>query len=100
GTELLEVITTAGSEGTSSMAKLHQIIDGTVAFFDRYPDFRPMLRQVREADAPLMEALPHYAADRLDLFTQTLALMTGIVEDGQHTSEIREGNPSALLHLY
>jgi AcrR family transcriptional regulator len=100
GTELLEVITTAGSEGTSSMAKLHQIIDGTIAFFDRYPDFRQMLRHVREADATVMEALTHYAADRLDLFTQTLALMTGIVEDGQHTSEIREGDPSALLHLY
>jgi AcrR family transcriptional regulator len=100
GTELLDVITTAGSEGTSSMARLHQIIDSTVEFFDRYPDFRQMLRRVREADAAVMEALTHYAADRLDLFTQTLALMTAIVEDGQRTGEIREGNPSALLHLY
>jgi hypothetical protein len=59
-----------------------------------------MLRRVREADATVMEALTHYAADRLDLFTQTLALMTAIVEEGQRTGEIREGNPSALLHLY
>jgi hypothetical protein len=82
------------------MAKLHQIIDGTVAFFERYPDFRQMLRRVRETDAIVMEALTNYAADRLDLFTQTLALMTAIVEDGQRTGEIREGNPNALLHLY
>jgi hypothetical protein len=26
--------------------------------------------------------------------------MTGIVEDGQKTGEIRQGNPGALLHLY
>jgi AcrR family transcriptional regulator len=100
GTELLEVITNAGTQGTSPMAKLQQIIDGTVEFFDRYPDFRQMLRRVREADPTVMEALTHYAADRLDLFTQTLALMTTIVEEGQHTGEIRQGNPSALLHLY
>jgi AcrR family transcriptional regulator len=100
GTELLQVITTAGGQGTSSMARLHQIIDGTVAFFERYPDFRQMLRRVRETDAIMMEALTNYAADRLELFTQTLALMTGIIEDGQRTGEIREGNPNALLHLY
>jgi AcrR family transcriptional regulator len=100
GTELLEVIDTAATQGPSPMAKLHQIIDRTVAFFDRYPDFRQMLRHVREADAIVMEALTHYAADRLDLFTRTLALMTGVVEDGQHTGEIRQGNASALLHLY
>jgi AcrR family transcriptional regulator len=100
GTELLEVIGTAGAQSTSPLAKLHQIIDGTVAFFERYPDFRQMLRHVRAADTTVTEALTHYAADRLDLFTQTLALMTGIVEDGQHTGEIREGNPNALLHLY
>ena len=100
GTELLEVITTAGGQGTSPMARLHQIIDGTVAFFERYPDFRQLLRRVRETDAIVMEALTNYAGDRLELFTQTLALMTSIVEDGQHTGEIREGNASALLHLY
>lgn len=100
GTALLEVITTAGSEGTSSMAKLHQIIDGTVAFFERYPDFRQMLRRVREADATVTESLTHYAADRLEHFTRTLALMTGIVEDGQNAGEIRDGDTSALLHLY
>jgi AcrR family transcriptional regulator len=100
GTELLEVIGTAGAQGPSPMAKLHQIIDETVAFFDRYPDFRQMLRHVRETDAIVMEALTHYAADRLDLFTQTLTVMTGIVEDGQHAGEIREGNANAVLHLY
>jgi AcrR family transcriptional regulator len=100
GTELLEVITTAGGQGTSPMARLHQIIDGTVAFFERYPDFRQLLRRVRETDAIVMEALTNYAGDRLELFTQTLALMTGIVEDGQRTGEIREGNANALLHLY
>jgi AcrR family transcriptional regulator len=100
GTELLDVISTAGTQGTSPMAKLHQIIDGTVAFFDRYPNFRQMLRHFRQADATAVEALTQYAADRIDLFTQTLALMTGIVQDGQHTGEIREGDPGALLHLY
>jgi AcrR family transcriptional regulator len=100
GTELLEAIAAAGSQGTSSMAKLHQIVDGTIAFFERYPDFRQMLRRVREADATVMEALTQYAAEPLDLFTRTLDLMTSVVEDGQHNGEIREGNPTALLHLY
>jgi AcrR family transcriptional regulator len=100
GIELLEVIENAASQGASPMAKLHQIIDGTVVYFESYPDFRQMLRHARQADATVMEALTQYAADRTELFTQLLALMTGIVEDGQNTGEIRQGNASAILHLY
>ena len=35
----------------------------------------------------------------MNLFPQTLALMTAIIEDGQRQGEIRTGNPSALIHL-
>jgi len=100
GTELLDAIANAADQATTPMAQLHQIIDGTVAFFERYPDFRRMLHQARHADTVVTDALTSYAPDRLERFTQLLDLMTGIVEAGQRTHEIRPGAPTALLHHY
>src|SRR4051812_15313187 len=48
GTDLLEVIDAAARSDGSAMERLHQIVDHTVAFFEAYPEFRQILRHVRE----------------------------------------------------
>jgi hypothetical protein len=81
------------------MARLHRIVDDTVAFFDTYPDFRQILRHVRASEAIITRVLTEHAAER-NIFPENLALMTNVLEEGQRVGEIREGSPGALIHLY
>ena len=100
GVALLEVIERSAGDANEPMAKLHAIVDGAVGFFETYPDFRRMLRHVRESDTTIPAVITEYASDRLDAFTQSVALMIGVIEDGQADGTIRAGASSALLHFY
>lgn len=99
GTDLLDVIGTAVASDGSPMDRLHRIVDDTVAFFETYPDFRQILRHVRESEAIIASVLTEHAADR-NIFPETLTLMTAVLEEGQRIGEIRDGSPGALIHLY
>jgi AcrR family transcriptional regulator len=99
GTDLLDVIDTAAASDGSPMDRLHRIVDDTVAFFETYPDFRQILRHVRESEAIITSVLTEHAADR-NIFPETLTLMTAVLEEGQRIGEIRDGSPGALIHLY
>jgi TetR/AcrR family acrAB operon transcriptional repressor len=99
GTELLAVIDAAANGDGTPMARLHRIVDDTVAFFETYPDFRQILRHVRESEAIITSVLTEHAAER-NVFPETLMLMTNVLEEGQRVGEIREGSPGALIHLY
>ena len=100
GIELLDVIERSAASAERPMAKLHAIVDGSVEFFETYPDFRRMLRQVREVDNTIPEIIRQQASDRIEEFTRFVALMVGIIEDGQAAGEIRDGSAAALLHFY
>lgn len=100
GTQLLEVINAAAGEAGSPLDKLHHIVEATVTFFTTYPEFRQILRHARESEAAIASMLGRYASDEVDLFPPVLTLMTSLVEDGQKIGEIRQGDPSALIHLY
>ena len=100
GVELLEVINRAGSLAGEPMSRLHAIVDASIDFFEAYPYFLRMLRQVREADAIIPSIVTEYASDRVEEWTQSVALMIGIIEEGQAAGEVRDGTPSALLHFY
>jgi len=100
GVELLEVIERSAATAEGPMDKLHAIVDGAVGFFEHYPDFRRMLRSVREVDFAIPEVIRDQASERIEEFTRSVALMIGIIEDGQKAGEIRNGSPSALLHFY
>lgn len=100
GIELLDVIAASAATADRPMDKLHAIIDGAVGFFETYPDFRRMLRSVREVDFAIPEIIRDQASEGIEEFTRSVALMIGIIEDGQKVGEIRSGSPSALLHFY
>lgn len=99
GTELLDVINTAAVVDGSSMDRLHRILDDAVVYFETRPDFLRILRHVRESEAIVASVLIDHAAAR-EIFPETLAVMTAIVEEGQRLGEIRDGDPGALIHLY
>jgi len=92
---------TSHAEGQSAaiVGDALRIVDDTVAFFETYPDFRQILRHVRESEAIIASVLTEHAAER-NVFPATLILMTNVLEEGQRIGEIREGSPGALIHLY
>jgi len=100
GVELLEQIDAAAQGDGSPLTKLHRIVDVTVALFQRYPNFRQMLRHASESEGMLAAVIAEYAGGRVDLFAQSLILMTSIVEEGQRVGEIRDGSAGALIRLY
>jgi AcrR family transcriptional regulator len=100
GLELLDTIDRAASSADGPMDKLHAIADAAIEFFETYPDFRRMLRHIREPDPSVPSIIAPYAGDRLERVTQSFALMTGIIEAGQASGEIRSGPVPAVLHFY
>lgn len=99
GAELLEVLNAAALVDGSPMARLHRIVDESVAYFETRPDFLRILRHVRESEAIIASVLIEHAVAR-EIFPETLSVMTSIVEEGQRIGEIREGSAGALIHLY
>ena len=72
GTELLPVIDAAANSDGSPLARLHRIVDDTVAFFETYPDFRQILRHVRESEAIITSVLTEHAAEYARIVTDFL----------------------------
>lgn len=100
GLELLQVIEQSAAVAERPMDKLHAIVDGAIEFFETYADFGRMLRSVREVGFAIPEIIRDEASERIEEFTRSVALMVGIIEDGQQAGEIRSGSASALLHFY
>jgi AcrR family transcriptional regulator len=100
GLQLLQVIEQSAEGADGPMDKLHAIIDGALEFFESFPDFGRMLRSVREPGFAIPEVVRDEASERIEEFTRSVALMVGIIEEGQEAGEIRVGSASALLHFY
>jgi AcrR family transcriptional regulator len=100
GDELLPIIRAAATADLTPLEKLHVLVDDTVTFFNERPYFRLLMRHVR-GDATITGPVLATFADRVNVrFEEALSLIASIVEDGQAHGEIREGNGSALAHLY
>jgi AcrR family transcriptional regulator len=100
GDELLPVIRAAAGADLVPLGRLHLLVDDTVAFFNERPYFRLLMRHVRGGVTITGPVLATFA-DRVNVrFEEALSLIAAIVEDGQAQGEIREGNASALAHLY
>lgn len=101
GLALLDVIDrSAAGAPAEPMAQLHAIADGAIEFFEAFPDFRRMLRHVREPVPTIPSVIATYADERLERVGASFALMRSIIEAGQAAGEIRGGAPGTLLHFY
>ena len=100
GVELLAVIEEAAATEGTALAKLHAVVDASVDFFARYPDFGRMLWHVRSPGVALPPIIAEQAGGHIERFSRMLELLTGIIEAGQADGELRGGAAPTLLHLY
>jgi AcrR family transcriptional regulator len=100
GDELIAALNAAAEGDAAPMLKLHHIVDLTVAFFEARPEFRRLLRQLSGGTPIVGPALGTYGANSNAGFTAAMAVIGGIVADGQAASEIRDGDTYAITHLY
>jgi AcrR family transcriptional regulator len=100
GVELIGTLRTAAETDLSPLDKLHHIVDVSVAFFDERPHFRRLLRHITGGSTIVGSAFAEYASDVDGLFTEAMTLLAGVVAEGQEAGEIRDGDPSAIAHLY
>jgi TetR/AcrR family transcriptional regulator len=100
GDELIDGLRVELALDLAPLDKLHHIVDFTVDFFAERPYFRLLLRQIRGGTTVTGPVLAEYATDVSGRFIESMTILASIVQDGQHAGEIRDGNPSALAHMY
>lgn len=100
GAELVDTLQTVAGGDLSPLDKLHRIVDVTVAFFEARPDFRRLVRHTTGGTSIVGPAFAEYAGEGGGHFMEAMTLLAGIVGDGQEAGEVRDGDASAIAHLY
>jgi AcrR family transcriptional regulator len=100
GRELVGALEAVAEADLAPLDKLHQVVDVALAFFDARPDFRRLLRHITGGAAIVGPALAQYAGEVGGDFMKAMTLLAGIVSDGQHVGDIRDGDASAIARLY
>ena len=100
GDELNAVMRNVAESDLAPIDKLHRIVDDTVVFFAERPHFRLLIRHLRGGEQITGPVLAEYARDVHGRFLESMTLIAGIIHDGQHIGEIRDGNERALAHMY
>lgn len=100
GDELLDVLRQVAQADVPPLEQLHQVIDVTVAFFAKRPDFRDLLGQIRGGTTITGPVLAGYAADVDARFDAAMEILTGIVRRGQRAGTIRPGDARSLAHMF
>ena len=99
-TELVATLTVEAERDVAPLAKLHDIVDAMVAFFDARPHFRGLLRHMSGGAEIVGPALAEHARDVGGLFDTAMGLLAEIVRAGQRVGEIRDGDAAAIARLY
>ena len=100
GAELVATLRDAALAELPPIVRLHHMVDVAVAFFEARPHFRRLLGHVNGGTAIVGPALAHYTSDVGGYFTEAMAIVAGIIRDGQAAGEVRDGDPVALGRLY
>ena len=100
GFELNAVLRAVADTDQDPLAKLHQIIDDSVAFFEQRPHFRQLLRHLGGGTTIVGPILAEYSHNSENHFDEAMTTLAGIVRAGQLTADIRDGNPRTIAHLY
>jgi AcrR family transcriptional regulator len=95
---LTEVKKAAASDGTP-LERLHLIVDAAAAYFSAQKAFSSLIRQAQGGEAILGPTLAAFADDVYGRYGEAMEMMTDLVRKGQHSGEIRTGDPRALAHV-
>jgi AcrR family transcriptional regulator len=100
GDELIATVREEAERDLSPLEKLHRVVDATALFFAERPHFRQLLRHLRGGAMITGPTLSEYGSDASTRFDDAMGLLAGLVRDGQHAGEIRDGDARALAHLF
>jgi AcrR family transcriptional regulator len=100
GVELINTLRSVAHDEITPLAKLHRIVDVTIAFFEGRPAFRQLLRQATASTAIVGPTLGAYAGSADGDFVTAMNLIADVVSEGQQEGELRDGDPHAIAHLY
>jgi AcrR family transcriptional regulator len=100
GDELKAAITDVAESDAGPLERLHRVIDDTILFFDDRPNFKRMLRHLRGSDAITGPTLGEFNDGVNDRFGDVMAIIAGMVDDGQGAGTIRAGDAGVLAHLF
>jgi AcrR family transcriptional regulator len=100
GTELVAVLRAAAEGDRRPIDKLHHVVDVTVAFFEARPHFRRLIRHTTGGPTIIGPTLAPYDTGSTGLFQRAMALLAGVVRDGQDAGEICPGDAAAVAHLF
>jgi AcrR family transcriptional regulator len=95
---LIDIETAAGRDG-APLERLHLIVDAAATYFSTHKHFSSLIRQVQGGAAILGPVLAAFADDTHGRYGQAMAIMADLIREGQHSGEIRDGDPRALAHL-
>jgi AcrR family transcriptional regulator len=98
--ELIQMTRDAAAWDVTPLDKLHRFIDIAIDFFAERPYFGLLLRHLRGGPTITWPVLVEFAEDVHGRYLDSMELLAEIIEDGQAMGQIREGNGSALAHLY
>ena len=100
GEELVPLLASAAAEDLPPIGRLHLVVDVTVEFFARRPDFRRLLRHITGGDMVTGPVLGEFAGDVQGRFAEAMSVLVSIIEAGQAAGEIRDGDAAALAHFF
>ncbi|HMJ77953.1 MAG TPA: TetR/AcrR family transcriptional regulator [Iamia sp.] len=100
GTELIAVLTAETTAGQPPLATLHAIVDATIAFFGRHPDFRHLLAHLRGGPTIAGSVLAEFDQTTGGPFDDAMELIASTISAGQDAGEVRDGDARALAHLF
>jgi AcrR family transcriptional regulator len=95
---LVGIQAAAKREGTA-LERLQFIVDDAATYFSAHKQFSSLVRQIQGGAAILGPVLAAFTDDSDGSYGQAMELMTDLIREGQHSGEIRAGDPRALAHL-
>jgi hypothetical protein len=92
-------IQAAAKRAGTALGRLQFIVDDAATYFSAHKQFSSLVRQIQGGAAILGPVLAAFTDDSDGSYGQAMELMTDLIREGQHSGEIRAGEPRALAHL-
>jgi AcrR family transcriptional regulator len=99
GKEWRDAVVAIAQGSASPLGKLHEMIDWVVTFLTEHPHFRALLSQVSHGSVVAGYSLAVPSTDD-GYFSSIMTAITGMIDEGQVSGEIRAGDPRSLAHLF
>jgi TetR/AcrR family transcriptional regulator len=98
GEEFMAAMRAAVAHEEPALAQLHRLVDLEVGYFRDHPHFGRLF--LRSSSATLMSTDRPVDAAIAANYDESMAIQAGVMERGQDSGEIRDGDPFVLARLF